>query len=277
MSNPQEKTIIIRPNSTKGNIFDEIINSKELLFYFAWRDFKVRYKQTVIGISWAVVKPLITMIILTIVFGKLAKLPSGNIPYPILVFAAMLPWYLFTTILHDSSHSLIGNAGMINKIYFPRILLPLSSILVNIVDFVIALVILFMMMIYYQVYPDFKILLLPALLIWASITAVGSGLIFSALIVRYRDIKYIIPFIVQLGLYISPVGFSSSVVPEKWQLIYSINPMVGVIEGFRWGLIGESQMINYYGLAISMTVSILLFASGIYLFQKTESKFADII
>jgi len=277
MSIVEEKLIVIKPTNTIGNILSEVIESKDLLYYLAWKDYKVRYKQTVIGASWAVVKPLITMVIFTIVFGKLAKLPSGNIPYPILVFTAMLPWYFFATIIQDSSHSLINNAGMISKIYFPRIILPLSSLLVNILDFVIAFSILCMLMIYYQVFPDSKIVLLPFLLFWAAITAIGVGIWFSALIVRYRDFRYVIPFILQVGLYISPVGFSSSIVPENWQLIYSINPMVGVIDGFRWSLIGESHDINHQGLIISMSVSILLFTTGIYYFQKSESKFADII
>lgn len=272
-----QKITIIKPTNTIGNILDEVIESKDLLYYFAWKDFKVRYKQTVIGASWAIVKPLITMVIFTIVFGKLAKLPSGNIPYPVLVYSAMLPWYFFATILQDSSVSLINNAGMINKIYFPRIILPLSSLLVNFLDFVIAFSILILLMVYYQVSLDHKILLLPFLLLWAAITAIGAGLWLSALIVRYRDFRYVIPFITQIGLYISPVGFSSNIIPERWRLIYSINPMVGVIDGFRWSLIGESQAINHQGLIISMSVSILLFTTGIYFFQKSENKFADII
>lgn len=277
MSDNEKNLLIIKAGKTEKNYWFDLLKYRELFFFLAWRDILVRYKQTVLGVIWAIIRPVLTMIIFTIIFGKLAKLPSDGVPYPILVYAAMLPWQLYATSLSDASNSLLGSANMISKIYFPRIIIPSSAIIVNLFDFAISFTILFLMMVYYNFWPTWKILLIPFLIVLTIINTLGSGLWFSSLNVKYRDVKYIVPFIIQLGLYISPVGFSSSVIPEKWQLLYSINPMVCVIDGFRWAILGESFHFNPAGFSISMLVLFMIFFSGIWYFRKTERTFADII
>ena len=225
----------------------------------AWRDLIVRYKQTVIGVAWSVLRPVITMVILTIVFGKLAKLPSGEVPYPLLVYAAMLPWQFFSNTFGVSANSLVSNANMISKTYFPRIILPTTAMITSLVDFLIAFGIYIAMMFWYGLYPDWKILVLPLLIILASLASLGAGFFISALNVTYRDFASLIPFIVQFGLYVSPVGFSSDVVPEKWRLLYSLNPMIGVIDGFRWALLGgeiQLYMPGFYTLNLFIPFNI---------------------
>jgi lipopolysaccharide transport system permease protein len=250
---------------------------RELFYFLAWRDILVRYKQTVIGVAWALLRPLLTMVVFTLVFGKLAKLPSEGVPYPILVFAAMLPWQFFSNALSESSVSLIGNANLISKVYFPRIIIPASSIITSFVDFLISGVILAGLMVWYQFLPTWKILILPLFVLIAFASAAGAGLWLTALNVKYRDFRYIVPFIVQLGLYISPVGFSSAIVPEKWRLLYSLNPMVGVIDGFRWAVLGSESRIYLPGFLLSLAIVGVLLVTGIWHFRKTEKGFADVI
>lgn len=269
--------LIIEPNKTVKHFWRELWQYRDLFYFLAWRDILVRYKQTVIGVAWSVLRPLLTMVVFTIIFGKIAKLPSGDIPYPLLVFTAMIPWQFFSNTFSEASNSLIANTQLISKVYFPRIIIPTTAMVVSLIDFAISLAILIVLMLWYGVMPDIKICLLPLLLLMAILTSLGAGYIISALNVKYRDFRYVVPFIVQFGLYISPVGFSSSVVPEKWRMLYSLNPMVGVIDGFRWSLLGSDISIYWPGLMVSAGLSILLFVFGIMYFNKTERSFADII
>ena len=226
---------------------------------------------------WALARPFLTMLVFTLVFSKLAKLPSGGVPYPILVFAALLPWQFFSNAFSESGNSLISNAGMISKVYFPRLVIPTSAVIVSFVDFIISGFILAGLMVWYGFMPDWRILTLPLFVLIAFAAAMGAGLWVSSLNVKYRDFRYIIPFIVQFGLYISPVGFSSSIVPEKWRLLYSVNPMVGVIDGFRWAILGGSSQIYWPGFLLSMALVIAVFVTGLMFFRRTEKTFADVI
>ncbi|HBH62776.1 MAG TPA: phosphate ABC transporter permease [Nitrospiraceae bacterium] len=269
--------LIIEPGKSTKQYWRDLWKYRELFLFLSWRDILVRYKQTAIGIAWSVLRPFLTMIVFTIIFGKLAQFPSEGVPYPILVYAAMLPWQFFANSLAESSNSLITNANMLSKIYFPRLIVPASSILVSLVDFLISFVILAVIMLWYSFSPDWRILMLPLFLILAFFTSFGFGLWFAALNVRYRDFRYIVPFVVQFGLYISPVGFSSSVVPEKWRLLYSLNPMVGVIDGFRWSILGGDTPLYWPGLLLSTTLTMIIFILGLRYFRNTERTFADII
>ncbi|MFC1591407.1 ABC transporter permease [Thermodesulfobacteriota bacterium] len=269
--------IIIEPNKGIKHFWQELWAYRELFYFLAWRDILVRYKQTALGITWSVLRPLLIMTVFTIVFGKIAKLPSGNAPYPILVFAALLPWQFFSNTLSESGNSLVANSNMIAKIYFPRIIIPSTPIVVGLIDFCISFCILAVLIVWYGFYPDWKILVLPLLLALAALTSLGAGYWISAMNVKYRDFKYILPFIIQFGLYISPVGFSSEIVPEKWRLLYSLNPMVGVIDGFRWAILGKDITLYLPGFILSICLTLLLFVSGARFFYKTERKFADII
>lgn len=267
--------IIIERGRTEKNYWKDIWAYRELFYILSWRDIKVRYKQTFIGAAWSIVRPVLTMAIFTIIFGRIAKLPSeGSTPYPILVFAAMLPWQFFANALTEASNSLVGNSNLISKIYFPRLIIPSSSIITSLVDMGISFVLLFLIMIFYHHVPPGNIVILPVFILMAFFSAFGIGLYLTALNVKYRDFRYIIPFIVQFGLYISPVGFSSKIVPEKWRLIYSLNPMVCVIDGFRWCLIGE-EPIHMYSFLVSSFVILLSVTLGIWYFRKTEKSFAD--
>jgi homopolymeric O-antigen transport system permease protein len=269
--------ITIEAGRTERQYWKDLWNYRELFYFLAWRDILVRYKQTVIGVLWALLRPLLIMVVFTIVFGKLAKLPSGGVPYPILVFTALLPWQFFSNSLTESSSSLINNSNLISKVYFPRLVIPTSSVIVSFVDFIISGAILFVLMLWYDFWPTWCVLTLPFFILIAFTASMGVGLWISALNVKYRDFRYIVPFIVQFGLYISPIGFSSSVVPENWRLLYSLNPMVGVIEGFRWAILGKN--IEYYipGFTLSICLVILIFTGGLWFFRKTEKTFADII
>lgn len=269
--------ILIEPKKGIKNFWKELFAYKELFLFLAWRDILVRYKQTIIGIAWSVLRPLLTMVVFTVVFGKLAKMPSEGIPYPILVFSAMLPWQFFSNTISESGNSLISNSNMISKVYFPRIIIPTTSMIVSLIDFLISSVILVLIMLFYRFTPTIYVLFIPFLLILEIMTSLGIGYLISALNVKYRDFRYIIPFLVQFGLYISPVGFSSSVIPEKWRLIYSINPMVGIIDGFRWAIIGEKFQIYLPGFVLSIGIGIIIFIIGFTFFRKTEREFADII
>jgi lipopolysaccharide transport system permease protein len=273
-----ENLLIIEPGRIEKNYWTDLWRYRELFYILSWRDITVRYKQTVIGIAWAILRPLLTMVVFTVIFGKLAKLPSdGHAPYPLMVYAAMLPWQFFSSSVSEASHSLITNTQLITKVYFPRIIIPISSVVTSFVDFLISFAILIFLMIFYQFTPSWNILLLPVFPLLAFLTASGIGLYITALNVKYRDFRYIVPFIVQFGLYVSPVGFSSSIVPENYRLLYSLNPMVGVIDGFRWAILGGASMIYWPGFVLSIGVTAVFLWLGIYQFRKMEKKFADII
>ena len=269
--------LIIEPNRTTVAFFRELLRYRELFYFLAWRDILVRYKQTVIGIAWSVIRPLLTMLVFTIVFGRLAKLPSEGVPYPILVFSAMLPWQYFANAMQESSNSLIAESRLISKVYFPRLIVPASSVIVSAVDFLISLVLLGLLMLGYGFIPSWTLLFMPFFFLLATLAALGAGFWLSALNVKYRDFRYIVPFLVQFGLYVSPVGFSSSVVPERWRLLYSLNPMVGVIDGFRWCVQGTASSLYLPGFLISAAISVLAFSSGVWFFRRTERFFADFI
>ncbi|MBQ3402912.1 MAG: ABC transporter permease [Synergistaceae bacterium] len=273
-----EFDLIIEPNKTTSDFLFELIQFRELFVFMALRDILVRYKQTVIGVAWSVIRPLLSMVIFTVIFGRVAKLPSeGTVPYPIMVFSALLPWQYFANSMTSSSESFIRASSMISKIYFPRLILPTSSVLVSAVDFGISFVLLCLLMLVYRFVPSPRILLLPAFFIPVTVTALGIGYFFSALGVRYRDFRHVMPFMVQFGLYVSPVGFSSSVIPDRWRLLYSLNPMVGVIDGFRWCIQGTSVSLYLPGFIISLVTSVLIFWIGLKYFRKTERTFADYI
>lgn len=274
----QEHITIIEPGRTEKNYWADLWHYRELFLILAWRDISVRYKQTVIGILWAILRPLLTMVVFTVIFGRIAKLSSdGNAPYALMVFAAMLPWNLFSNSLSESSNSLINNANLIGKVYFPRLIIPAATQVAAFIDFLISFIILIGMMIYYQFAPSWHILLLPFFIILALLASLGPGLWITALNVKYRDFRYIIPFLVQFGLYITPVGFSSNVIPEQWRLIYSLNPMVGVIDGFRWCILGGNSPIFLPGFLLSLCIIIFFLWLGIVHFRKTEKLFADLI
>jgi lipopolysaccharide transport system permease protein len=274
----RERVLILEPGGIERAYWVDLWYYRELLLILAWRDVAVRYKQTIIGLAWAVVRPFLTMVVFTLVFGKLAKLPTdGGIPYPLLVFAGMLPWFLFSSILSEASTSLIGNANLISKVYFPRLIIPVSASVVALVDFAANLAILFCIMAWYRFVPHWKLALLPAFTLLAIVASLGPALLITALNVKYRDFRYIIPFIVQLGLYVSPVGFSTSVVPEEWRFWYSLNPVVGVIDGFRWCLLGGESKLYLPSLLGSISVVAFFLWFGIRYFRRTERTFADLV
>jgi lipopolysaccharide transport system permease protein len=277
MENVAEFDLIIEPGRSEKNYWNDIWRFRELFFFMAWRDILVRYKQTAIGLAWSIIRPVLTMIVFTVVFGRLAKLPSEGVPYSILVFSALLPWQFFSTSFTDASNSLISNSNMLTKIYFPRLIIPVSTVIVNLLDFLISFVILICLMLWYHFIPSINILFLPLFIFLTMLTVFGTGLYVAALNVKYRDFKYIVPFVVQFGLYICPVGFSSNVVPEKWKLLYSLNPLVGIIDGFRWCILGGNNQIYLPGMFLSIGIVFLLLIFGIRYFRKTEKKFADII
>lgn len=270
--------LILEAGRTERHYWRDLWRYRELFYILAWRDLAVRYKQTVIGVAWALIRPLLTMVVFTVVFGKIAKLPApGDIPYALLVFAAMLPWQFFASGLGEASNSLVGNANLISKVYFPRLIVPAASIITSFADFLISFVILLGLMAWYQYWPNWRILMLPLFILLVLGAAIGFGLWLCALNVKYRDFRYIVPFVVQLGLYISPVGFSSTIVPEPWRLLYSLNPMVGVIEGFRWVLLRGSAPLDTSAVMLSVITVGLVLASGLWYFRKTEKSFVDVI
>jgi lipopolysaccharide transport system permease protein len=270
--------LILEPGRAERHYWRDLWAYRELFLILAWRDVAVRYKQTVIGIAWAVVRPLLTTLIFTVVFGRIAKLPSvGGAPYPVMVFAGMLPWFLFSTILGEASSSLVGNANLVGKVYFPRLIIPSSAAVVALVDFAINLAILFVLMLWYGFMPGWHIVLLPVFVVVAVAASLGPAFLITALNVKYRDFRYIIPFIVQFGLYVSPVGFSSAIVPAAWRFWYSLNPVVGVIDGFRWCIIGGDSPLYLPGFALSLGVVALFLWLGTAYFRRTERAFADLI
>lgn len=271
-------TIIIEAGRTEKNYWSDLWRYRELFLILAWRDISVRYKQTIIGILWALLKPFLIMVVFTIIFGRIAKLSSdGNAPYALMVFAAMLPWSLFSNALTESSNSLIDNANLISKVYFPRLIMPTATMLTAFVDFFISFAILVVIMIYYQVTPGWNMMFLPAFVLLALLASLGPGLWITATNVKYRDFRYVIPFVVQFGLYISPVGFSSSVIPDQWRLLYSLNPMVGVIDGFRWCILGGNSPLYVPGFLASLVIIVFFLWMGISRFRNMEKTFADMI
>lgn len=273
-----EAILVIEPGRTEKIYWADLWRYRELFIILAWRDVSVRYKQTIIGVLWALIRPLLTMVVFTVIFGRIAKLPSdGQAPYALMVFAAMLPWTLFANALSEASNSLINNANLIGKVYFPRLIIPAATLVTAFIDFLISFVILLGMMIWYRFLPGGEILYLPFFIILALLASLGPGLWITALNVKYRDFRYVIPFVVQFGLYVSPVGFSSNVIPEQWRLLYSLNPMVGVIDGFRWCLLGGNSPLYLPGFLLSLIIIAVFLYLGITRFRKTEKTFADLI
>jgi lipopolysaccharide transport system permease protein len=273
-----EHELIIESGRAERHYWRVLWQYRELFQVLAWRDISVRYKQTVIGAAWALIRPVLTMIVFTVVFGKLAKLPSdGTAPYALMVFAGMLPWSFFATALADASNSIISNANLISKVYFPRLIVPIAAVMVAFVDFLISFAILVALMVWYQFMPGWQILLLPVFTAIAFMASLGVGLWITTLNVKYRDFRYVIPFIVQLGLYVSPVGFSSSIIPDQWRLLYSLNPMVSVIDGFRWCLLGGESRLYLPGLGLSFGVSIFFLWLGTHQFRQMEKRFVDLL
>jgi len=280
-----EEILVLRPSRgwSALNLLD-LWRYRELIYFLIWRDIKVRYKQTVLGASWAILQPFLTMVVFTIFFGNLAKVPSDNVPYPIFSYTGLLPWGLFAKALTDAGRSMVVNRSMITKIYFPRLVIPLASVLAGVVDFLLAFIVLIGMMIYYNSPVggsyDFSIrsaiLSLPLFLLLTVVTALGVGLWLSALNVLYRDINYIMPFLTQLWFFITPIAYPSSMIPEKWQLIYALNPMTGVVEGFRWALLGTETAPGPM-LVVSTTISIIILVTGLFYFRRMERTFADLV
>ena len=276
VSNPPE--LIIEAGRTERQYWQDLWRYRELFYFLAWRDILVRYKQTIIGMAWALIRPFLTMVVFTVIFGKIAKLPTeGDAPYAIMVFAAMLPWQFFSNSLSGCSSSLITNANLVSKVYFPRLIVPTSAVVVSFVDFMISGMILLGLMAWYNFLPSWCIITLPLFIIIAFAASMGVGLWLASLNVQYRDFRYVVPFIIQFGLYISPVGFSSNVIPEQWRLLYSLNPMVGVIDGFRWAILGGESNLYLPGFLLSLALVGLLLFSGIWYFRKMERTFADVI
>jgi lipopolysaccharide transport system permease protein len=250
---------------------------RELLYFFVWRDIKIRYKQTFLGASWAIIQPFFTMVVFSLFFGKLAKMPSDGIPYPIFSYAALVPWTFFANGLTQSSNSLVGSSHLITKVYFPRLTIPIATVLSGVVDFFLALLVLFGMMVYYGITPTINAWLLPLFLLQALVTSLGVGLWLSALNVEFRDVKYVVPFLIQLWLFATPIAYSSSLLPEPWRTVYGLNPMVGVVEGFRWALLGTTSNAPGNLLIASSIAAVVLLVSGAFYFRRMEKTFADVV
>ncbi len=270
--------LLIEPGRTEKNYWSDLWRYRELFYILAWRDISVRYKQTAIGVAWALLRPFLAMLIFTVVFGRIAKMPSNGIPYPILVFAALLPWQFFSTALLEASNSLIVNTNLVSKVYFPRLIIPAGTVITSLVDLLISAVLLGIIMIWFRFMPDWRIVTLPFFTLLAFLAALGPGLFLTALNVKFRDFRYVVPFIAQFGLFISPVGFSSDVIPAQWRLVYSLNPLVGVIDGFRWAICrGGTGEFYLPGFALSLVIIFLSLLLGIRYFRRTEKGFADVI
>jgi lipopolysaccharide transport system permease protein len=273
----QTDVLIIEAGRTAGRYWADLWRYRELLYFLARRDISVRYKQTVLGIAWAVIRPLVVMVVFTVVFGRIAQLGSEGVPYSLLVLTAMVPWFFFAGALSDSSISLLKNANLMTKIYFPRLLVPLSAAAVAVIDLLIGLALLAAYMLWMGFAPSYRLFALPAFAGLALCAALGLGLWFAAMSVKYRDLQFVVPFIVQLGLYVSPIGFASAVMPESWRWLFVLNPMVAVIEGFRWALLGSSFSLRADAIAVSVAVSASLIASGLWYFRRAEREYADIV
>jgi len=270
-------TIIIRPS--RGWIplrLGSLWEYRELLYFLVWRDIKVRYKQTVLGAAWAIIQPFFTMVVFSIVFGRLAKLPSDGLPYPIFAYCGLLPWQLFSHALAESGNSVVASQSLITKVYFPRLVIPLAAVLGGLVDFVVAFSVLLGMMAYYRVSPTAAVFTLPLFILLALATALGVGLWLSALNVQFRDVRYTIPFLIQFWLFATPIAYSSSLIPQKWRLVYGLNPMAGVVEGFRWALLGTANASGPM-LLVSIAVVLVLLVGGLYYFRRMEKTFADVV
>jgi lipopolysaccharide transport system permease protein len=272
-----QRRIVIEAGRSETQYWRDLWRYRELLYFLAWRDLLVRYKQTVVGVAWSLIRPLLTMVVFTLVFGKLAKLPSGGVPYPLLVMTGMLPWQFFATAISESGNSLISNTGLVTKVYFPRMVIPASTVITSMADFVISCGFLALLFVWYHFTPGVQVFALPLFVILSFAVACGVGLWIAALMAQYRDFRFIVPFVVQFGLYISPVGFSTSVVPEKWRLLYSLNPMAGIIDGFRWCLLEGQTQLWWPSLVASAALTSFLCLSGIWYFRKTERILADVI
>lgn len=273
--NPSPESILEAGRANR-NYWQDLWRFRELLGFLAWRDIKVRYKQTTLGVLWALIQPAVTLTVFTFIFGKLAGMPAGNAPYPLLVLCGLLPWQLFSAAFSNASGSLVANTHLISKVYFPRLIVPLSSVAVALIDFAVVLVLLAVMCLWWQFTPDWRIIVLPLFIVLTLLTAIGTGLWLTALTVKYRDFRFVVPFLLQVGLFLSPVGFSSTNLPN-WRFIYSLNPMVGAIDGFRWCLLRGEPALDPLNLAISIGMAALLLASGIWYFRRTERTFADLI
>lgn len=275
---PTPTRLVLAAGQADRQYWRDLWHYRELLLILAWRDVSVRYKQTVVGIVWAFIRPFLTMVVFTVIFGHLAKISTGSsVPYAIVVIGGLLPWTLFSSILGDASSSVVGNANLITKVYFPRLIIPLATVLVVVIDFAVSLSILAALMIWYGVVPGWQILLMPLFVILALLASLGPAIWAAAIVVKYRDFRFVIPFVLQFGLYVSPVGFPSSVVPERWRLLYNLNPMVGIIDGFRWSIIGGESPIYLPGFILSLAVTAFFLWWGIHTFRRIERGFADII
>ncbi len=271
-------TLIIEPGLAERHYWRDLWRYRELFFVLAWRDVAVRYKQTIIGLAWALLQPFFTMVVFTVIFGKLAQMPTeGDAPYALLVYAGLLPWQFFASALSSASNSLIGNANLISKVYFPRLIVPTAAVVTSFIDFLISFGILVLVMLWYQFWPGWQLLTLPFFVLMAFLASLGPGLWITSLNVKYRDFRYVIPFIVSMGLYVSPVGFSSSVIPEQWRLLYALNPMVGVIDGFRWAILGGEASLYWPGFILSWGLIAGFLWLDIRQFRKMEKGFADYV
>ncbi len=268
--------LIIESGRAERQYWRDLWHYRELFYFLAWRDLLVRYKQTVVGVTWSFIRPALAVLVLSMV-GKVGKLPNGNVPYALFAASAMLPWQFFATALSESGNSLVTNANLITKVYFPRLVVPASSVITSFVDFLITAVLVACLMVWYHFLPPARVWLLPAFVLLAFAASFGAGLWIAALMVKYRDFRFIVPFIVQFGLYASPVLLMTSAVPERWRLVYSLNPVVGIIDGFRWCLLGRENLMYWPGFAMSLAGVVLLVATGLWYFRKTERMFADVI
>lgn len=274
-----DNVTVLESGRASKDYWRDIWRHRELLVFIVWRDIIVRYKQTVVGTSWVLIRPFLTMLVFTFVFGRVANLASasGSVPYSLVVFAGLLPWFFFSSALSECSNSLIGNANLISKVYFPRLIIPVSSIAVSLVDFLVTFVLLFLVMVWNRFAPNWHIVFVPAFILLVTLIALGLGLWTASLGVRYRDFRHLIPFLLQLGVYVSPVGYSSQIMPSKWRLLYSLNPLVGVIDGFRWSILGGNFVLFWPAQVISWVMGVLLVLTGVWYFRKTEATFADVI
>lgn len=267
--------LVLEPGGADKRFWRDLWHYRDLLVFLAWRDIAVRYRQTLVGVAWALLQPALTMVLFTVVFGRIAHLDSGGVPYPLLVLAGLIPWQLFSTALTGSGDSLVANAGLISKVYFPRMIIPMAAVAVAVVNALVALGLLATLMPWYGVWPTWRLLALPFLLLLTALMGMGAGLVTAALGVRYRDVRFVLPFVVQCGFFAAPVGYSAAVVPERWRLVFALNPMVGVMEGFRWSILGTASEKLEAMVAISVLGSILLLTLGRWAFRSVERDAAD--
>jgi lipopolysaccharide transport system permease protein len=278
LDRPVSKRLILESGRADRQYWPDLWRYRELLLILAWRDVSVRYKQTTVGVAWAIIRPFLTTVVFTVVFGHIAKVPtSGAVPYAIVVIGGLLPWTLFSSVLGDASNSVVSNSNLISKVYFPRLIIPLATVLVVVIDFAVSLLILAGLMLWYGVVPGWQILLLPVFVALALLASLGPAIWAAAMVVKYRDFRFVIPFVLQFGLYVSPVGFPSAVVPEQWRLLYNVNPMVGIIDGFRWCILGGDSPIYWPGFILSLAVTLVFVWLGIGTFRRIERRFADLI